>query len=175
MDGSDCWALPLTDPRTIPVLPPGSKGSSTQFSFDGTKCDFAHMDDNGWTLIVHDGAQDNVISVNKTTHAISIIQKDGSAIELKAGEINIRNGSATVSINGSKVQVLGDFGVTGSISQVGGRPLVFADTLIALLTTICSIIDGKLPNPAIPSGATPASPLVPAAAIELATLKTLAN
>ncbi len=173
-DGSDSWCLPTTDPRMIPHLPDGKPGTNTFASFDGSKCDFGYLDANGYTLIVHDGAQDHVISVNKTTHTISIIQKDGSAIELKNGEVNIRNGTAALSINGSKVQVIGDFGTTGSISQVGGRAVVFADTLATLLLALAAQIDAKTPLPSPPApGAAVAA--VSAALAALPTINTLVN
>lgn len=161
-DGTDYFAQLGTDPRVISKLPPGTKGSSTQFYVhpNAEKCDFGHMDENGWTLIVHDGAQDHVISVNRTTHVISIVQKDGSAIELKDGEINLRTSAGSISLATNKLQVFGDFACTGSISQVGGRPVVFADALLVLLQSLAGIIDGKLPNPAVPAGAAVASALI---------------
>jgi hypothetical protein len=83
-DGSDNFVLPGTDPRMIPFLPDGNPGTVTMASFDGSRCDFGYLDEKGYSLIVHDGDKDHVISVNKETHTISFIQKDGTAVELNS-------------------------------------------------------------------------------------------
>lgn len=154
-DGSDEFAFCGTDPRSIPFLPPPKKGTKTSFNFTGSACDFDHFDENGYSVIVHDGAQDHVISVNKTTHAISIIQKDGTAIELSSDGLKIRTNAGSISLEGNKLQVFGDLACTGSLSMVAGRSLVFADALIARLAALEAAVDGKTPLPGNPAGLVP--------------------
>lgn len=144
-DGTDSWVLPMTDRRIVPLLPVAAKGSGTQWGFNGVKCDFAHFDESGYSLLVHDGANDHIIKIDKNTHSISIIQSGGTAIELNSDGAIIRTSAGSISISGNKLQVFGDFACTGSISQVGGQPVVMAAPLIAYLTLLEAAVNSKLP------------------------------
>jgi hypothetical protein len=144
-DGTDYFVLPMTDRRIVPLLPTGSKGSGTQWGFNGVKCDFSHFDESGYSLLVHDGAQDHIFKIDKNTHSISIIQASGTAIELNPDGAIIRTSAGSISISGNKLQVFGDFAVTGSISQVGGQPVILAPALIAYLTALEAAVNSKTP------------------------------
>ena len=143
-DGSDVHAVLLTDARVMSAQPKVKPGGFAFYAPTTRLQTFlACNGDNGsLTLYTKDGAGAHALNIDTTTHTWYLQQKDGAAILIPPEGPLLRapDGSASLQVLNGLVQTIGGLAITGSLSQVGGLPVVplpqFLAFATALLTTL---------------------------------------
>lgn len=143
-DGSDTYAMPLTDPKVLPLQPQVKGGGLAIFAPNPALQTFLSFDGSNGSITMYakDGSSAHALNMDINTHAVFLQSAGGASLVLDADNAVLRSpdGSSSLAAANGKAQVFGNLGVTGSISQVGGLPVVLLPQLVAFLQQLISVL-----------------------------------
>jgi hypothetical protein len=181
-DGSDVYAMPITDPRVLPGQPQCKPGGWAAYAPTARLQTFLAFDgaNGGVTLYARDGGPGSPahsLNFDNTTHSVYLQQADGAAVVLTPTNAVLRGpGGASLTANDGLV-AFGGLSVTGALSQPGGTPVVPVAQLLPVLNALVAVLTAHevamaaaVPAPLVPTvlGTT----LTPLIAAIVGTLKT---
>jgi hypothetical protein len=146
-DGSDVYAMPITDPRVLPGQPQCKPGGWASYAPTARLQTFLAFDgaNGGVTLYARDGAagpeaKAHSLNFDNTTHSVYLQQADGAAVVLTPTDAVLRGpGGASLTASDGLV-AFGGLSVTGALSQPGGAPVVPVAQLLPVLNALVEVL-----------------------------------
>lgn len=167
-DGHEGFALPTTDPRALPLMPPVDKGG-TVLHGTGAKVAFVYLRPDGGLMILCASSvegQNHAISVDPGTDSIQIRHAKGMGLTMTGGGKNsivISNKAADsyIEVNDAGITLNGNVTMNGGAAMgPGSLPVALSTEVTALAAYVAGLKapPGTAGGPLVGTGLTPPAP-----------------